>query len=246
MRGLGSAVPHGRAFANRLLRWFVGNARDLPWRRTRDPYKVLVSEVMLQQTQVDRVKDYYGRFLRRYPTVQDLAEAPRAGVMEAWEGLGYYNRARNLHKAAKQIVRHHGGRFPRSAEEARALPGVGRYTAGAVLSFAFNEPAPVLDTNVRRVLARAFLGRPPRQNAADDRRLADLNLALIPPGKVWEFNQAVMEFGAVICTARNPRCPACMMRDLCRFYVRLAARRDRAGGDGPGARRGDAGRRRGA
>ena len=234
MRARRPRVPRGRAFAARLIRWFEGNARDLPWRRTRDPYKILVSEVMLQQTQVDRVKQYYGRFLRRYPTVEDLAEAPRAGVMEEWAGLGYYNRARNLHKAARQIVRRHGGRFPRSVEAARALPGVGGYTAGAVLSFAFNEPAPVLDTNVRRVLARAFLGRPPRRDAAEDRRLADLNLALIPEGKVWEFNQAAMELGAVVCTARNPSCPSCVVGELCRFYARLQARRD--GGGRAGAR----------
>ena len=240
MRARRVRVPRRRAFAARLIRWFEENARDLPWRRTRDPYKILVSEVMLQQTQVDRVKEYYGRFLRRYPTVEHLAEAPRAGVMEEWAGLGYYNRARNLHKAARQIVRRHGGRFPRSVEAARALPGVGGYTAGAVLSFAFNEPAPVLDTNVRRVLARAFLGRPPRKDAAEDRRLARLNLALIPDGKVWEFNQAAMELGAVVCTARNPRCPSCVARDLCRFYARL-----RAGGDGAGRARPPAPRRGG-
>ncbi len=234
MKGGRTRVPHGRAFASRLVRWFARNARDLPWRRTRDPYEILVSEVMLQQTQVDRVKEYYGRFLRRYPTVQDLAGAPRAGVMEEWAGLGYYNRARNLHKAARQIVRRHGGEFPRQAEDVQALPGVGGYTAGAVLSFAYHEPAPVLDTNVRRVLARVFLGRPPRKNAAEDRRLAELNLALIPQGKVWEFNQAVMEFGAVVCTARNPRCPSCLVRGLCRFYGRLEARRDGAARGGRG------------
>lgn len=181
---------------------------------------------MLQQTQVDRVKGYYGRFVSRYPTVQDLAEAPRSGVMEEWEGLGYYNRARNLHKAAKQIVRRHGGAFPRSLEEVRALPGVGGYTAGAVLSFAFNEPAPVLDTNVRRVLARVFLGRAPRKDTAEERRLGELNLGLIPSSKVWEFNQAVMELGAVICTARKPACAACVVRRLCRFYPKTVAARN--------------------
>ncbi len=221
--GRGSRTSGGRVFSARLVRWFEANGRDLPWRRTRDPYRVLVSEVMLQQTQVDRVKDYYGRFLSRYPTVQDLAEAPRSGVMEEWAGLGYYNRARNLHKAARQIVRRHGGAFPRSLDQVRALPGVGGYTAGAVLSFAFNEPVPVLDTNVRRVLARAFLGRAPRKNAAEDRRLGDLNLGLIPPGKVWEFNQAVMELGAVTCTARRPACAACVVRRLCRFYAKAVA-----------------------
>ena len=230
MRGKGrrSAIPGGRAFAARLIRWFEENGRDLPWRRTRDPYRILVSEVMLQQTQVERVKDYYGRFLTRYPTVQDLAEAPRAGVMEEWAGLGYYNRARNLHKAAKHIARRPDSAFPRSLEEVRALPGVGGYTAGAVLSFAYNQPAPVLDTNVRRVLARVFLGRAPRKNAAEERRLGELNLALIPPGKVWEFNQAVMELGAVTCTARRPACAACVVRRWCRFYAKAVAARNGA------------------
>ena len=224
-----AVAPDGRAFAARLIRWFRRNGRDLPWRRTRDPYKVLVSEVMLQQTQVERVKEYYDPFLRRYPTVEDLAGAPRAGVMEAWEGLGYYNRARNLHKAARHIVRRHSGEFPKAMEDVQALPGVGGYTAGAVLSFAFNRPAPVLDTNVRRVLARVFLGRPPRKNVAEDRRLAVLNLSLIPAGRAWHLNQALMELGAVVCTARNPKCPACIARDLCRFYAKAEARSDGAG-----------------
>jgi A/G-specific adenine glycosylase len=232
--GGADGVPGGRAFAARLIRWFRRNGRDLPWRQTRDPYEILVSEVMLQQTQVERVKEYYDPFLRRYPTVHDLAEAPRSGVMEAWAGLGYYNRARNLHKAAKRILRRHDGDFPQAIEEVRSLPGVGAYTAGAVLSFAFNQPAPVLDTNVRRVLARVFLGRPPRKNAAEHRRLAALNLALIPAGKAWEFNQAVMELGAVVCTARNPKCGACIVWDQCRFYQRRQAGRDGAAGQARG------------
>ena len=229
MRRQAAAPPDRRAFAARLIRWFRRNGRDLPWRRTRDPYKILVSEVMLQQTQVERVKEYYDPFLRRYPTVEDLAGAPRAGVMEAWEGLGYYNRARNLHKAARQIVRRHGGAFPKAMEEVQSLPGVGGYTAGAMLSFAFNRPAPVLDTNVRRVLVRVFLGRLPRKDAAEDRRLAELNLRLIPAGKAWDFNQALMELGAVVCTARRPKCPRCIAQDLCRFYARAQARSDGAG-----------------
>ncbi len=230
MKGRAGGGSYGKVFASRLIRWFRAGGRDLPWRRTRDPYRILVSEVMLQQTQVERVKEYYDPFLRRYPTVQDLAGSPRSKVMEEWQGLGYYNRARNLHKAAKQIMRRHGGDFPRSVDEVRALPGVGGYTAGAVLSFAFNRPAPVLDTNVRRVLARVFLGRPPRRNAAEDRRLADLNVSLIPAGKAWDFNQAVMELGAVVCTARNPKCPGCIARKQCRFYVWARARRDGAAG----------------
>jgi A/G-specific adenine glycosylase len=217
-----------RAFQDGLLAWFRANGRDLPWRRTRDPYKILVSEVMLQQTQVDRVRDYYGRFLRRYPTVQDLAAARPARVRESWEGLGYYARARNLHAAAKTIVRDYGGRFPRELEEARALPGVGRYTAGAVVSFAYGEPAPILDTNVRRVPSRIFVRRRPASAGRLDRRLWAMAEAAIPPNEAWAFNQALMDFGATACTARAPKCPACPLRGICAEYER----RQRAQGTG--------------
>jgi A/G-specific adenine glycosylase len=209
-----------RAFQVRLLRWFRRNGRDLPWRRTRDPYKILVSEVMLQQTQVGRVRDYYGRFLREYPTVRDLAAAHPARVREAWEGLGYYARAKNLHAAAREVARQYGGRFPRRLEEVMALPGVGRYTAGAVVSFAYGEPAPILDTNVRRVLMRLFVERRPASAAKLDRRLWALAAAVIPDGQAWAFNQAIMDFGATVCTARNPRCLDCPARTLCARYGR--------------------------
>lgn len=208
------------AFQARLLAWFRQNSRDLPWRRTRDPYKILVSEVMLQQTQVERVREYYGRFLREYPTVRDLAAARPARVREAWDGLGYYARARNLHAAARTIVNEHGGRFPRQVEALQALPGVGRYTAGAVASFAFGEPAPALDTNVRRVLSRIFVRRPPSRPAATERRLWALAAAVIPDGEAWTMNQALMDFGATVCTARSPKCPGCPLRSLCPFYER--------------------------
>jgi A/G-specific adenine glycosylase len=207
-----------RAFQTRLLRWFRRNGRDLPWRRTRDPYKILVSEVMLQQTQVERVRNYYRRFLREYPTVRDLAAAEPARVRESWEGLGYYARAKNLHATAQTVARQYGGRFPRRLEEVMDLPGVGRYTAGAVVSFAYGEPAPILDTNVRRVLSRVFVRRRPASAAKLDRRLWVLAEAVIPPDRVWEFNQSLMDFGATVCTARNPKCPTCLLRSICAFY----------------------------
>ena len=209
-----------RAFQARLLRWFRRNGRDLPWRKTRDPYRILVSEVMLQQTQVERVRDYYKRFLREYPTVLDLAAAHPARVRESWEGLGYYARARNLHAAAQTVAREYGGRFPRGLEEAMALPGVGRYTAGAVVSFAYGEPAPILDTNVRRVLSRVFVRRRPASAARLNRRLWALAKAVIPPDRVWEFNQSLMDFGATVCTARNPKCSTCVLRSVCALYQR--------------------------
>jgi A/G-specific adenine glycosylase len=209
-----------QAFQVQLLAWFRQNGRDLPWRRTRDPYKILVSEVMLQQTQVERVQEYYRRFLREYPTVRDLAAACPARVREAWDGLGYYARARNLHAAARTIVRRHGGRLPRHVEELQALPGVGRYTAGAVVSFAYGVSSPILDTNVRRVLSRLFVRRKPSSSAASDRRLWGLAEAVIPEGQAWAMNQALMDFGATVCTARNPKCPCCPLRSLCAFCER--------------------------
>jgi A/G-specific adenine glycosylase len=203
-----------------LLGWFRQHGRDLPWRRTRDPYKILVSEVMLQQTQVERVRKYYGRFLREYPTVQDLAAARPARVRESWDGLGYYARARNLHAAARTIVHGHRGRFPRHVEDLQALPGVGRYTAGAIASFAYGESAPILDTNVRRVLTRIFVRRRAVRQAEADRRLWALAEAVIPDGDAWTMNQALMDFGATICTARNPKCPGCPLQLLCASYER--------------------------
>jgi A/G-specific adenine glycosylase len=213
------------AFQARLLRWFRKNGRDLPWRETRDPYKILVSEVMLQQTQVDRVRGYYERFLREYPTVRDLAAAHPTRVRESWEGLGYYARARNLHAAARRVAQEHGGRFPRRLEEVMALPGVGRYTAGAVVSFAYGEPAPVLDTNVRRVLSRVFVRRRPASPAKLDRRLWALAERAIPGRQAWAFNQALMDFGATVCTAWAPKCRRCPMRVFCAYYSKGRGKR---------------------
>lgn len=202
-------------FRRRLLRWFAAYGRDLPWRRTRDPYKILVSEIMLQQTQVDRVKDYYAKFLHRYPTVGALAKARPLRVREEWEGLGYYARARNLHATSRVVMKEHGGEFPQAVDSLRALPGIGRYTAGAVASFAFGQRAPIVDTNVARVLRRVFgiTGAP--KSTAVQKTLWHVAERLLPRKKIWEFNQGLMDFGATVCTARNPKCHECPMMDIC-------------------------------
>lgn len=200
-------------FRRRLLRWFRRKGRDLPWRRTRDPYHVLVSEVMLQQTQVARVEDFYPRFLAAYPTLADLARAPAQAVRESWEGLGYYRRAANLQKLAQVVVEQRAGVMPSHPAELIQLPGVGRYTAGAVASFAFERRAAAVDTNVARVIRRAFH---PRTSAPA--RLWDTAESLLPRrGRdVWAFNQAIMELGALVCTARVARCHACPVASVCR------------------------------
>ena len=213
-----AAAPFRRA----LAAWYRKAARDLPWRRTRDPYAVLVSEFMLQQTQVSRVLDFYQPFLDRYPTIGDLARARPASVREAWDGLGYYRRAANLHRLAREVVTRHGGRVPREVDTLRRLPGVGAYTAGAVASFAYERPAAAVDTNVVRVLGRAFLGRDGLKGAAGAKAVARLAEALQPrTGRAaWTFNQALMELGALVCTARSPKCVECPVRRRCRWYAR--------------------------
>lgn len=204
-----------RLFVSSLLHWFRRFGRDLPWRRTRDPYKILVSEVMLQQTQVDRVKEFYPRFLKAFPTVRNLAEAPEVDVLEAWNGLGYYNRARNLRHTAQAICEEYEGKFPETVEALEALPGIGKYTAGAIVSFAFLRPAPIVDTNVKRVLERVFMQRKHSSQAKQKKRLWKLAEELITPGTVWEINQALMDFGASVCTAQKPHCSICIMRCFC-------------------------------
>jgi A/G-specific adenine glycosylase len=214
--------PKTRAgFARRLLAWFAAEARDLPWRRgglsqsVRTPYRVLLAEVMLQQTQVDTVVPYYERFLTRFPTVAALAEAPLEEVLKLWEGLGYYARARNLHAAARQILTQHGGQIPDTFEALLALPGVGRYTAGAVASIAFGQDVPAVDGNVRRVLARAFAIREDVSQSAVQRKLEALAAELLPLGQAGAFNEALMELGATVCTPRAPKCARCPLRSLC-------------------------------
>lgn len=207
---------HGSAFRRRLLRWFRRHGRDLPWRRTRDPYHVLVSEFMLQQTQVARVEAYYHRFLERYPTIHALADAPSDSVRESWQGLGYYRRAANLQRLAQEVVREHAGVIPPDVARLRLLPGVGRYTAGAVASFAYERAEPAVDTNVARVLRRAFHPRS-RSGAAGERRLWTTAAQLLPRSgpSAWAFNQAIMELGATVCTARVARCSSCPVRAVC-------------------------------
>jgi A/G-specific adenine glycosylase len=203
-------------FRRRLLRWFRRHGRDLPWRRTRDPYAILVSEIMLQQTQVTRVETYWPRFLARFPTVGALARARPAAVRESWDGLGYYRRAVNLHQLARVVTSEQGGRIPSELEALRRLPGIGRYTAGAVASFAFERAEPAVDTNVARVLRRAF--HPRARGAAGERRLWATAAALHTRhgAPAWALNQAIMELGALVCTARVARCDMCPVRLECK------------------------------
>jgi len=208
-------------FRRRLLAWFRRSARDLPWRRTRDAYRVVVSEFMLQQTQVRRVLEYYPRFLARFPSVDALARARPRAVREAWDGLGYYARARNLHALAKQVSGA-GGQLPDDPLELRKLPGVGRYTAGAVACFAYEKPVATVDTNIARVIRRVWgirnWGRGTRSNGATSRRIWDIAAGIVPRnGKTaWKFNQAMMELGATVCVARRPRCPECPVMQDCK------------------------------
>src|SRR5213596_1564715 len=211
----GRLPPVALVFRRRLLAWYARHRRRLPWRGARDPYAVLVSETMLQQTQVARVLEFYPRFLARYPTLEDLAAASADAVRESWEGLGYYARARNLHAAAREVMRRLSGRLPRRPEELRALPGIGRYTAGAVASLAFGVDVPAVDTNAARVLARVFGMRGRKKRARRERRVWALAAALVPRGRAADWNQALMDLGATYCVARTPRCPVCPVRRSC-------------------------------
>lgn len=201
------------AIARLLSAWFEVHQRPLPWRGTRDPYRILVSEVMLQQTQVATIAPRYRSFLRRFPTVQALAMAREGEVLKAWEGLGYYSRARNLHRAARAVSAHGG--FPRSREGLAALPGVGPYTAGAVASIAFDLPEPALDGNAMRVLARLLGERSDVKSAHTRARLSSRLGAVLRSGSPRVLTQAIMELGALVCTPRKPACPACPLRGLC-------------------------------
>jgi A/G-specific adenine glycosylase len=203
----------------RLFGWYGHQRRELPWRLTTDPYRVLVSEVMLQQTQVARVKPAYHAFLEAFPDIRVLAAASTAEVLTAWGGLGYHRRARNLHRAAQAIVASHGGQVPATLAELRALPGVGEYTARAVLAFAHGRDAAPVDTNVARVLARAVAGRP--LGRAEAQELAD---SLVPAGRGREWSAALMDLGAAYCTARAPRCELCPIASVCRWQT--ACRRE--------------------
>lgn len=215
-------APARQALQHALLSWFAHYGRDLPWRRTRDPYAILVSEVMLQQTQVDRVLPKYAAFLAQFPTLDALAAAPTASVIQAWAGLGYNRRAVNLQRTTQAVRDAHGGVFPREVAVLRQLPGIGDYTAGAVACFAFEQDVVFFDTNIRRVLRRVLLGEDAAGTAAGDRALRPLAAALLPPGQGWAWNQGIMEVGALLCRSSKPRCWQCPLRDHCAAF---AARR---------------------
>ncbi len=218
--GRGADGEAGGLSAARLLRWFAQHRRPLPWRMSRDPYRVWVSEVMLQQTRVDTAIPYYQRFLERFPTVEALAAAPEEDVLKAWEGLGYYSRARKLQQAAREVVERYGGRFPDDAEALAALPGIGPYTAGAVAAIAFNRPVAAVDGNVLRVMARVLGIAEDVARPVVRRRIAAAVEAMIPEGQASAFAEALMELGALVCTPRRPACTACPWQDGC------AARQD--------------------
>ena len=204
-----------RRFQRRLLTWYRRHGRDLPWRRTRVPYRVLVSEIMLQQTQVDRVIPKYREFLRRYPTIEALAAARASEVRRLWYPLGYNIRPVRLHAIARETVARYGGRLPDTDEELRRLPGIGRYTSGALRSFAYGHDAPILDTNVRRVLGRVFVGPRRMRSIRGESSWWTLSASLLPAGRAYDFNQALMDFGATWCTPRKPRCAPCPMKSFC-------------------------------
>ncbi|HEY2980636.1 MAG TPA: A/G-specific adenine glycosylase [Anaerolineales bacterium] len=200
----------------RLLEWYAGHARRLPWRGHPDPYAVWVSEIMLQQTRVETVIPYFENWMHSFPTVKVLASATERAVLNAWEGLGYYSRARNLHKAAKIVAERHDGALPRDLEALRALPGIGRYTVGAIASIAFGLDEPTLDGNLRRVFARLFNVTEPADSPAGEKILWALAADHLPKGRAGDYNQALMDLGATICLPKNPRCLLCPLMQVCR------------------------------
>jgi A/G-specific adenine glycosylase len=210
------ATPPVEAVQKRLLAWFTVYGRDLPWRRTRDPYAILVAEMMLQQTGVERVMPKYAAWLERFPTLEDLAAAPRADVIRAWSGLGYNSRAVRLHEIAHQAVDRYAGRLPQRVDELLTLKGIGRYTAGAVACFAHEQDVAFVDTNIRRVLSRVFLGAESDAAPLTEKRLHELAASAIPPGRAWPWHQALMDLGATVCTDARPTCLVCPLQDVCR------------------------------
>lgn len=208
-----AAVSTRPLLQERLLAWYSAARRDLPWRRTRDPYAILLSEIMLQQTQVERVIPKYHEFLQRFPTLADLARAARGDVIRAWAPLGYNRRAVRLHELAQQVMAHWGGRLPERVDELRRLPGLGPYAAAAVACFAFGRQIPTIDTNVRRVLTRVAADR--WRRPPSPREIERLATELLPAGRAADWNQALMDLGALICSARSPRCSYCPLADCC-------------------------------
>jgi A/G-specific adenine glycosylase len=206
-------------FSKRIIDWYLLNKRNLPWRNTKDPYKIWLSEIILQQTRVAQGLDYYKAFAKKYPTVHSLARAPEQDVLKLWQGLGYYSRARNLHAAAKQIMKEHKGRFPREHDEILKLKGVGTYTAAAIASFAFNKAHAVVDGNVYRVLSRIFGIDTPIDSGKGRERFAELAHALLDKKKPQDHNQAIMEFGAIQCVPVNPDCDSCIFVNDCVAFL---------------------------
>ena len=210
--------PDRRRFRTRLLTWYRRHGRDLPWRTTDDPYHILVSEIMLQQTQVDRVLPKYAEWLEKYPSFGALAAAPEHEVTRTWYPLGYNIRPKRLQSIAREAVAHYGGELPSDEATLLSFKGIGAYTAGAIRSFAFGERAAILGTNVARVLFRVFVGKGDPKSHAMKRHLWTLSATLVPVRHVFDFNQALMDFGAMICVARNPKCSVCPMAKNCRAF----------------------------
>lgn len=205
-----------------LLAWWHANRRDLPWRHTRDPYRIMVSEIMLQQTQVDRVIPYFHRWFEHFPTVYELAEAPTADVIRLWQGLGYNRRGVNMQRTAQAVVER-GGDFPETVEELLKLPGIGPYTAGAIACFAFEQDVVFIDTNMRRVLHRLFVGVDVPKPTASDKEVLAIATEVVPGGDGWNWNQGIMEFGALHCTARKPLCIVCPLQNDCNAFPEIQA-----------------------
>ncbi len=203
----------------KLLKWFEKNKRDLPWRKTRHPYAIWVSEIMLQQTQVTTVIPYYQKFLKSFPTLRHLAKSNLSKVLKVWEGLGYYSRARNLHRASQIVLNHFHGKIPDTLKDLLSLPGVGRSTAGAILSFAFHKEAPILDGNAKRVLSRVFAVPGSQGERKTEQLLWKISESLIPKGFSNPFNQALMDIGSMICTPKDPQCPKCPLKKHCHGYL---------------------------
>lgn len=210
--------PLRQRFRRQLLAWYRTNARDLPWRKTDDPYHILVSEIMLQQTQVERVLPKYLEWLQKYPSFESLASAPADEVTRTWYPLGYNVRPKRLQSIAREAVDRFGGELPSDEETLRSFKGIGAYTAGAIRSFAFGERAAIVDTNVARVLLRVFIGRGDAKAHRMRRQLWQLSATLVPRRNVFDFNQALMDLGATVCVARKPVCLACPMKSICRAY----------------------------
>ena len=211
-----ASFPDPERICRVLTGWYDRHRRDLPWRDTRDPYAIWISEIMLQQTRVETVVPYFLRFLAKFPNCETLAQAPLGEVLKVWENLGYYTRVRNLHKAAGEIVERFGGQIPNRWEEILRLPGIGRYTAGAILSIAFGQDVIAVDGNVRRVISRLFAMEESVDDAATQKRIEEWVANLIPKRDPGRFNQALMELGAVCCTPKTPACPTCPLQEECR------------------------------